>query len=69
MFDHRPGATGVRTPEELVNDDRTDDRTKLVVAVIGAGLLTLVAVQAPALIAPLTLGLAGLGALILILRL
>ncbi|WP_302888772.1 hypothetical protein [Streptomyces cucumeris] len=38
----------------------TDDRTKLVVAAMGAGLLTL--------IAPLTLGFVGLGALMLILK-
>lgn len=47
----------------------TDDRTKLVVAALGAGLLTLIAVQAPALIAPLTLGIAGLGVLVLLLKL
>ncbi|WP_432584499.1 hypothetical protein ABVG11_00305 [Streptomyces sp. HD1123-B1] len=46
----------------------TDDRTKLVVAAMGAGLLTLIAVQAPTLIAPLTLGFVGLGALMLILK-
>ncbi|MET8411315.1 hypothetical protein ABZV34_24955 [Streptomyces sp. NPDC005195] len=47
----------------------TDDRTKLVVAAMGAGLLTLIAVEAPALVAPLTLGLAGLATLVLILKL
>ncbi|MET7843678.1 MULTISPECIES: hypothetical protein [unclassified Streptomyces] len=47
----------------------TDDRTKLVLAAMGAAMLVMVAVQAPSLIGPLTLGLAGLVALTSLLKL
>ncbi|MFF1399335.1 hypothetical protein ACFVZD_36750 [Streptomyces sp. NPDC058287] len=47
----------------------TDDRTKLVLAAMGAAMLVMVAVQAPSLIAPLTLGVGGLVVLASILKL
>ncbi|MFI9780400.1 hypothetical protein ACIHCV_37925 [Streptomyces sp. NPDC051956] len=47
----------------------THDRTKLVLAAMGATMLVMVAVQAPSLIAPLTLGLGGLVALAALLKL
>ncbi|MGW7071874.1 hypothetical protein ACWGII_41290 [Streptomyces sp. NPDC054855] len=47
----------------------TDDRSKLVLAALGAAMLVMVALQAPSLTAPLTLGLGGLLAIATILKL
>ncbi|WP_161990415.1 hypothetical protein [Streptomyces alboflavus] len=46
-----------------------DDRTALAVALLGSGFFVAVAVQAPALVPALTLGLAAWGMLYLFLRL